>query len=74
MKKVLITGITGMIGSHLARALRDEGLEVAGLSRPTSAARYITGKPFYTPFKKTLADIYVNWLERLEKENATTPL
>jgi len=38
-KKVLITGITGMIGSHLADLLVNEGYNVAGISRATSAAR-----------------------------------
>ena len=37
--RVLITGVTGMIGSHLAKALLATGYEVAGLSRATSAAR-----------------------------------
>lgn len=30
--RVLITGITGFVGTHLARQLTDEGAEVAGLS------------------------------------------
>jgi len=31
VKKVLITGISGFIGSHLAKRLLDEGFEVAGI-------------------------------------------
>jgi len=39
--KVMITGVTGMIGKHLAKLLVAEGCEVAGLSRATSASRYV---------------------------------
>jgi nucleoside-diphosphate-sugar epimerase len=37
--KVLITGITGMIGKHVANLLLEQGCEVAGISRATSSAR-----------------------------------
>jgi len=57
MKKVLITGITGMIGKHLAKVLFEEGYEVAGLSRATSAARYILEKPFYKHYKGDILDL-----------------
>jgi GDP-4-dehydro-6-deoxy-D-mannose reductase len=40
MKKIFITGITGMIGSHLSDFLIDKGYEVAGLSRNTSHFRF----------------------------------
>eukprot|EP00929_Paragymnodinium_shiwhaense_P092996 TRINITY_DN53027_c0_g1_i1.p1 TRINITY_DN53027_c0_g1~~TRINITY_DN53027_c0_g1_i1.p1 ORF type:complete len:379 (-),score=42.86 TRINITY_DN53027_c0_g1_i1:46-1182(-) len=40
-KKALVTGITGMIGSHLAEALVDYGYEVYGFVRPRSAVRNI---------------------------------
>jgi GDP-4-dehydro-6-deoxy-D-mannose reductase len=52
--KVLITGITGMIGSHLAKELSGAGYEVAGISRATSAARYAGVNPIY---KHYLGDI-----------------
>ena len=52
--KVLITGITGMIGSHLAKELSTAGYEVAGISRATSAARYARVNPTY---KHYLGDI-----------------
>ena len=56
MKKVLITGITGMIGKHLARALQEKGYEVAGLSRATSASRYIIEKSFYKHYQGDIVD------------------
>lgn len=56
MKKVLITGITGMIGKHLAKSLYEKGYEVAGLSRATSASRYLIEKPFYTHFQGDILD------------------
>ncbi|MBM4128431.1 MAG: NAD-dependent epimerase/dehydratase family protein [Nitrospira sp.] len=37
--KALITGITGMIGSHFARACRERGWETLGIARNTSASR-----------------------------------
>ena len=56
MKKVLITGITGMIGKHLAKSLYEKGYEVAGLSRATSASRYLIEKPFYKHFQGDILD------------------
>lgn len=41
MKRVLITGITGMIGKHLANLLTELGYQVAGFSRATSSSRYL---------------------------------
>ena len=38
--RVLITGITGMIGTALSEHLKDLGYEVSGISRSTSDARY----------------------------------
>ncbi len=46
-----------MIGKHLARVLSDKGFEVAGISRATSAARYITERPFYKHYKGDISDI-----------------
>lgn len=56
MKRVLITGITGMIGKHLAKVLHEKGYEVAGISRATSASRYVTEKLFYKHFKGDIVD------------------
>lgn len=41
VKKVLITGIAGFVGSHLAELLLQEGYEVHGLVRPRSKTDYI---------------------------------
>src|SRR4051812_17563201 len=46
--KVFVTGATGFIGSHLARALRQRGDEVRCLVRPTSR-------------REVLADLEVDW-------------
>lgn len=43
--KVLISGSTGMIGSALARALRKQGYDVAGLARPLTRATQATRTP-----------------------------
>ena len=56
MKKVLITGITGMIGKHLTNVLLEEGYEVAGISRATSASRYTNEKPLFTHYKGDILD------------------
>jgi GDP-4-dehydro-6-deoxy-D-mannose reductase len=66
MKRVLITGITGMIGKHLAKVLQEEGYEIAGLSRATSASRYMIDKPFYQHFQGDILD--VKFLRRIWKD------
>ncbi|MFC5191146.1 GDP-mannose 4,6-dehydratase [Algoriphagus aquatilis] len=57
MKKVLITGITGMIGKHLAKLMHDQGYQVGGLSRATSATRYMSVKPFYKHYQGDIMDV-----------------
>ena len=52
--RAMITGITGMIGKHLANLLIEEGCDVAGVSRATSASRYLREKP---PYKHYAGDI-----------------
>lgn len=37
--KVLVTGVTGMIGSEFARQSRERGWEVVGIARPSAASR-----------------------------------
>lgn len=67
MKKVLITGITGMIGKHLAKVLHAEGYEVAGLSRATSSSRYGDWESHYKHYQgdiidgKFLAEVWKDW-------------
>jgi len=41
--KVIVTGATGFIGSHLAARLVREGAEVVCLVRPTSSLRWLEG-------------------------------
>lgn len=43
MKKALITGIAGFVGSHLAELLLEKGFEVYGLSRPRTKMDHIEG-------------------------------
>ena len=57
MKKVLIVGITGMIGKHLANLLHEEGLEVAGISRATSSSRYLNENSKYKHFGGDIMDM-----------------
>ena len=40
-KKVLVTGITGMIGSHFAQACRNLGYEVYGIARSSASSRLV---------------------------------
>ena len=40
-KKVLVTGITGMIGSHFAQACRNSGYEVFGIARSSASSRLV---------------------------------
>ena len=56
MKKVLITGITGMIGKHLAQILQQDGHQVAGLSRATSSQRYESGTVHYKHYQGDILD------------------
>lgn len=40
-KRVLITGVTGFLGSHLAKAMIDHGFEIIALKRKSSSLRRI---------------------------------
>jgi len=67
MTKVLITGITGMIGSHLAHYVQEQGCEVAGISRATTAFRMQAHRKL--PWKHYAGDILdVNFLEKSVKD------
>ncbi len=41
--RIFITGATGFVGSHVARALADQGAELRALVRPTSDLRNLAG-------------------------------
>jgi dihydroflavonol-4-reductase len=43
--KVLVTGATGFVGSHVADRLLEEGHEVRALVRPSSSLAWLDGKP-----------------------------
>ena len=43
INKVLITGITGFVGSHVVRRLCAEGFAVRVLARPTSSRTLLEG-------------------------------
>ncbi|TKJ38119.1 MAG: GDP-mannose 4,6-dehydratase [Planctomycetes bacterium B3_Pla] len=64
--RVLITGITGMIGKHVTNLLLENDCEVAGISRATSASRYVRQKPAYKHYLGDILD--VNFLARVWKE------
>jgi GDP-4-dehydro-6-deoxy-D-mannose reductase len=57
MEKVLIVGITGMIGSHLSKFLQEKGLDVSGISRATSSSRNLNGRKPYKHFEGDIMDI-----------------
>jgi len=44
-KKALLTGTAGFIGRHLARKLRQNGLQLTGIIRPNSKRSHINGFP-----------------------------
>ena len=46
MKKVLVTGAAGLIGSHVAEGLLNENVEVRALVRPGEDVRNIEGLEF----------------------------
>ena len=65
--KVLITGITGMIGSHLADYLKTQNCEIAGISRATTAYRMQSHSQ--KDYKHYAGDILdVNFLEKSVKD------
>ncbi|MSO20492.1 MAG: NAD-dependent epimerase/dehydratase family protein, partial [Acidobacteria bacterium] len=43
MPKILVTGGTGFVGSHVARRLCEEGFAVRALTRPTSSPDALAG-------------------------------
>lgn len=61
MKKVLITGISGMIGKHLAKKLKELNYIVGGISRSTSYTRYDVSPKEYKIYYGDIMD--KNFLE-----------
>jgi GDP-4-dehydro-6-deoxy-D-mannose reductase len=61
--RVLITGITGMIGSHLADLYLKKGCEVAGISRATSSSRLSKNVHCWKHYSGDIVDEY--FLERV---------
>src|SRR5437667_10978242 len=43
--KILVTGASGFVGSHIADRLIDSGHTVRALLRPTSSLQWLEGKP-----------------------------
>jgi len=64
--RVLITGITGMIGKHVANLLHEHGCDIAGISRATSASRYMHTKSYFKHYMGDILD--TNFLKRVWKE------
>ena len=52
--KVFVTGATGFVGAHVARALADAGAELRLLVRPTSDLRNLAALP---PFDRVTGDL-----------------
>ena len=68
---ILITGITGMIGTHLAELAMASGYTVSGISRATSASRWQTQKTLYRHYTGDILDtsflsrvcIFLQWVQ-----------
>jgi dTDP-glucose 4,6-dehydratase len=57
MEKVLITGVTGFIGSHLALRLSGEGYEVYGITKPSVSKDMANFRDFLKDVKVLNCDI-----------------
>ena len=58
-KTALVTGITGMLGSHVAEALLERGYEVHGVVRPRSNVRNVAA--FQSKLKMVTAELTDPW-------------
>jgi len=58
-KTALVTGITGMLGSHVAEALLERGYEVHGVVRPRSNVRNVAA--FQSKVKMVTAELTDPW-------------
>ena len=56
MPRALVTGATGLLGSHLAQRLRDDGWDVRALVRDPDAARPLLGEVGADPVRGDVLD------------------
>lgn len=56
-QKILITGITGFIGSHLAKKLKENGYQVSGITKVSSSRNNLELEPFLSGIKITTCDV-----------------
>ena len=56
MKKVLITGITGMIGREFADSCLNQGWDVSGIARSSSSSRFLNLKEKYKIHRVDITD------------------
>ena len=54
--RVLLTGASGFLGSHIAEQLDQQGAEVSALVRPTSDTRFLEGLERVTLVTGTMSD------------------
>lgn len=57
MKRVLITGVSGFIGSHLAKRLIDTGYQVVGVTKPCTSRNMQALKEFLSNVELLTCDI-----------------
>ena len=67
MKKVLITGISGFVGSYLGQLLLEKGFEIVGTYLTDESKDSLPNKEKYTLHKLNLIDEKSTW-ELIEKE------
>lgn len=56
MKKVIITGVTGFIGSKLAKELLNKGIEVYGVGRNSEVLNSLSDNSLFHPIKSEFED------------------
>ena len=56
--RILLTGASGFLGSHIAEQLDQQGADVRALVRPTSATRFLEGLENVTLLTGAMSDKY----------------